>query len=182
VSAEISADGRYRYTLEREWMTGEGTCLFVMLNPSTADATEDDPTIRRCVKFAQRWGYQRLAVGNLYAFRATDPDDLWKPDGPVGEYPCCAGGDRHNRNDHHIEELAAEADRVVVAWGANPGPIEWRRARVLEILAQSHGAPVLCLGTTANGSPTHPLARGRHRVPDDVEPQPYDLSSLAVAA
>jgi hypothetical protein len=176
--AVISDCGRYRYTLEREWMTGVGTCLFVMLNPSTADASEDDPTIRRCIGFAQRWGYRRLAVGNLYAFRATNPKQLWEPNGPVGEFPCHEpwGCHRHNRNDHHLEELADAADRIVVAWGANPGPIDHPPRYVADLLAEHHPDPALCLGTTKSGAPRHPLY-----VPKDFEPQPYELAVGAAA-
>lgn len=153
MGAVISDCGRYRYTLEREWMTGEGTCLFVMLNPSTADASEDDPTIRRCIGFAQRWGYQRLTVGNLFAFRATDPRKLVQVKDP-------GGPDNHL----HLGRLAAEADRVVAAWGAFPAAGQDYLAAVLSEV----DSDLVCLGTTKNGSPRHPLyVRG------DFEPIPY---------
>jgi hypothetical protein len=166
VSAEISADGRYRYTLEREWMTGEGTCLFVMLNPSTADATEDDPTIRRCIGFAQRWGYQRLDVGNLFAMRATDPEDM------LETTPRDATGPD---NDEWLGRLAARADRVVVAWGAHPLAV-FRAAAVQSLLLKRHDA-IHCLGTTKNGGPRHPLY-----VKGDFEPREYARLPWTVAA
>ena len=157
MGAVISDCGRYRYTLEREWMTGEGTCLFVMLNPSTADASEDDPTIRRCIGFAQRWGYQRLEVGNLFAFRATDPADM------LSVTPAEAAGPD---NDDHLRDLSHGAGLIVAAWGAH-SLAAFRRAAVLEILSESE-ADVVCLGTTKYGSPRHPLyVRG------DFEPVPY---------
>ncbi len=109
--AVISDCGKYRYTLEREWMTGQGTCLFVMLNPSTADASEDDPTIRRCIGFAQRWGYQRLTVGNLFAYRATDPLGLREVPLDVAIGP---------ENDDHLCDLSHGASLIVAAWGAHP--------------------------------------------------------------
>lgn len=158
MSAVISDCGRYRYTLEREWMTGRGTCLFVMLNPSTADARKDDPTIGRCIKFAQRWGFQKLTVGNLYAFRATDPKQMLATVNRTGPM-----------NDPWLGLLAREADQIICAWGANAEP-----ARAAEVVATlSAHRPVECLGTTADGSPKHPLARGRHRIPDDFEPIPF---------
>ena len=74
--AVISQDERHRYSLTRRWGYGPAVCCWIMLNPSTADATTDDPTIRRCLRFTQGWGYDALTVVNLYAWRATDPADL----------------------------------------------------------------------------------------------------------
>jgi len=71
--AELSPCGQYRYVLWRDTGTGEGSVVFIMLNPSTADATTDDPTIRRCLGFARHWGYRTLVVVNLFALRATNP-------------------------------------------------------------------------------------------------------------
>src|SRR5689334_19453129 len=83
-NAVISACGRYRYVLTRQVGPGSRRATFVMLNPSTADATNDDPTIRRCIGFAREWGCGRLVVLNLFAFRATDPADLKRAIDPVG--------------------------------------------------------------------------------------------------
>lgn len=137
----------YRYTLTRgPWLNGEGTVLFVMLNPSTADEHQDDPTIRRCVGFAQSWGFRRLTVGNLYALRATDPRELFRAADPVGP-----------RNDLALIELARWADEVIVAWGATQHPQPARAQHLLELLRAAHG-PVKCLGLTpATGQPRHPL-------------------------
>lgn len=151
MTAVISDCGRYRYTLEREWMTGVGTCLFVMLNPSTADASEDDPTIRRCIGFAQRWGYRRLTVGNLFAYRATDPRALGNVGDPTGP-----------DNYRWLGRLVAEADRVIAAWGATAGSAA-KGGHVDWLLADAH-----CLGTTKGGHPRHPLY-----VPGDFEPVPF---------
>ena len=74
--AVISQDERHRYSLTRRWGDGPRVCCWIMLNPSTADATTDDPTIRRCIGFTHDWGYDALTVVNLYAWRATDPADL----------------------------------------------------------------------------------------------------------
>src|SRR3954454_15761859 len=83
-NAVISACGRYRYLLSRQVGPGLRTATFIMLNPSTADATNDDPTIRRCIGFARQWGCGRLAVLNLFAVRATDPAEMKRADDPVG--------------------------------------------------------------------------------------------------
>jgi hypothetical protein len=163
MGAVISDCGKYRYTLEREWMTGTGTCLFVMLNPSTADASEDDPTIRRCVKFAQRWGYQRLTVGNIFNFRSPYPRALLEVDDPLGPE---AG--------YWMRCLLEAADLKVAAWGASP----LARERAGDLMAVNS---FVCRGTTADGSPKHPLARGKHRVPDDFEPVPFSLTSQRAA-
>lgn len=136
----------YRYTLTRGPWIGEGTVLFVMLNPSTADEHQDDPTIRRCIGFAQTWGYQRLAVGNLYALRATDPRELFRAKDPVGP-----------RNDLALIQLASGADEVIAAWGATQHPQPARTEYVLDLLEAAFG-PVRCLGLTpATKQPRHPL-------------------------
>jgi hypothetical protein len=151
IGAVISPCARYRYALWRDVQPSLGhrpdeaapTVLFVMLNPSTADATQNDPTLRRCIGFAEREGYARLAVANLYALRSPSPMDIPRADDPVG--PEC---------DQWIADLAADANRVVVAWGADSYANADRVARVRELL-QPHN--LFCLGTTANGAPRHPL-------------------------
>lgn len=157
-SAVISDCGRYRYTLHREWLGGAGLCMFVMLNPSTADAYKNDPTIRRCVKFAQRWGFHEMTVGNLFALRSPHPKELLAADDPVGP-----------ENDLWLDRLATAADRHVMAWGAFAAA----PARAAEVLGRHAWYTPVCLGTTVDGSPKHPLARGKHRVPDDFEPVPF---------
>lgn len=154
--AVISEDGRYRYRLERRWSKVPGTALFVMLNPSTADAEKDDPTIRRCVGFAKGWGLGHLIVTNVFALRATDPEELALERDPVGP-----------ENEGHLRKAAQEADVIVVAWGAGPRRLfavrYLRLASVISDLAgpstisQPLGRPLWCLGTTKNGSPRHPL-------------------------
>lgn len=148
-SSEFSRDGVYRYTLERSWrgMFDAGTparvCLFVMLNPSTADASREDPTVRRCVTYAQAWGCDTLLVGNLFAFRSTDPKVLPHQTDPIGP-----------DNDHHLARLAGRADVIIAAWGIH-GALHGRAERVLEIL--SFCRPVQALHVTADGFPGHPL-------------------------
>ena len=82
--APITEDGKYRYYLTRVWDYKKPTLLFIMLNPSIADSNNDDPTIRRVVDFAEYWGYGGIYVGNLYAFRSTDPKGLLKTDDSKG--------------------------------------------------------------------------------------------------
>lgn len=143
--AHISDCGLYRYRLWRHIDQSlieppKGTCTFVMLNPSTADGETDDPTVRRCRAFARDWGYETLCIVNLYAYRATDPAELWKISDPVGPL-----------NDHILGLAFGSADLLIAAWGVNAKP-----DRVAEILSLPH-PPRLCLGHTKDGHPRHPL-------------------------
>ena len=139
-TATLSPCGRYRYDLTRRWGDGP-TLLWVMLNPSTADASEDDPTIRRCIGFSKRDGYGSLTVVNLFAYRATDPKALVTvvdPEGPD--------------NWWHIQQAVRSSDAVVFAWGAAQIPREhhiWHGGALIP-------SP-LCLGHTKKGAPRHPL-------------------------
>ena len=142
-AAVISDDGLYRYRLDRRWSPGF-TVAWVMLNPSTADADTDDPTLRRITAFSRGWGFGALTVVNLYAYRATDPTGLWKAADPVGP-----------DNDRHIV-AAVSCVEIVAAWGANARP--GRIAAVLGLIAKASGAGhVRALGTTKTGQPRHPL-------------------------
>ena len=139
--AVISACGRYRYRLWRRWSDGP-TCVFIMLNPSTADAESDDPTIRRCIGFAKREGCGGLVVANLFAFRATSPRDMMAADDPVGP-----------ENDNHLRWCADLATGPVIAgWGAH-GSFRGRDAAVRRML----DGKAMHLGLTAAGQPRHPL-------------------------
>ncbi len=149
MGAVISECGQYRYSLDREFKERFDTCLFVMLNPSTADADLDDPTIRRCIRFAKDWGYRKLEVVNLYAFRATDPKQLWQVLDPIGP-----------ENDHHIRTASARAAMTIVAWGTNAK--KDRQAAVLRMLTDPHALEV-----TKHRFPKHPLY-----IRADVEPFP----------
>ncbi len=145
MNKDAVVNGEYRYWLARWWAClGNGRVLFVMLNPSTADATKDDPTIRRCIDFAKREGYTRLEVVNLYALRATDPKELkWHPS-PIGP-----------NNAREIETAAKMASAIVCAWGNN-APAE-RAAEVLAQLRRDAHCPIFHLGLTKSGQPKHPL-------------------------
>ena len=149
-SAVFSPCGAYRYRLDRRW--DDGKCVaFLMLNPSTADAEVDDPTIRRCVGFAQRWGYGRLIVVNLFALRSTDPRALARHTNPVGV-----------ENDYHIIDAMREARECVCAWGCQQHlttpKLKQRPESVLNMI-RAH-APTVCLGLRKDGAPRHPLMLG----------------------
>jgi hypothetical protein len=149
--ARYSEDGHHRYLLTREF-GGSSTCVFVMLNPSTADADHDDPTIRRCIGFAKREGYGRLEIVNLFGFMATDPAELFASDDPVG-----------NDNDAEIASALARAEVTVVAWG-NHGAVDGGRLSVVLGLIADSGKPTKCFGVTAKAQPKHPLY-----LPSDAE-------------
>jgi|SRR6266568_1147479 len=137
--ARISADGMYRYVLGRRWGPADGRRLtWVMLNPSVADAHIDDHTIRRCMYYSQREGFDELVVVNLYAYRTTDPDELRRVDDP-------AGPENDETLRHHVRN---NPGAVVAAWGAH------RLAD--ELAAPLLDRPLLCLGVTADGYPRHP--------------------------
>lgn len=104
--AVISDCGIYRYSLTRIWDESKPKVMFIMLNPSTADHEQDDPTIRRCISFAKSWGYGGLYVCNLFAYRATNPADLLKVDNPFGD-----------KNIWHTRQLLDKVEKVICAWG-----------------------------------------------------------------
>jgi hypothetical protein len=148
--AVISDDGKYRYRLWREWDPTLPTCCFVMLNPSTADANMDDPTIRRCMAFARREGCGRLEVVNLFAWRATDPQELRA----LNDFDKACGPD----HEKHLGDATLKAKIIVAAWGACAS--FGKRGSALQAAmgqARDHGLPIFCLGKTKDGYPKHPL-------------------------
>lgn len=148
-SAELSPCGRYRYLLTRTLAAGSGTCLFVMLNPSTADHTVDDQTIRQCIGFTSAWGYQRLEVVNLFAWRATLPRDMLTAIDPIGP----AG-------DEWILRSAWRADRIVCAWGEHGR--HRHRGDIVRQMLQKRGCTLHHLGLTkGHAQPRHPLYLAR---------------------
>jgi hypothetical protein len=155
-AATISACGRYRYDLTRRWDEGP-LALWIMLNPSTADAEVDDPTIRRVAGFSRSWGMPGFTVVNLYALRATKPAHLLAADDPTGP-----------DNGYTIRAHILTAAVIVGAWGAWWSSQRDRPPRYnVEGAVRDAGRRLYCLGTTKGGEPRHPLyvAASQPRVP-----------------
>ena len=134
----------YRYTLWREWIGGSGTCAFIGLNPSTATDTIDDPTIRRCSRYAQAWGYQTYLMLNLFAWRDTDPRRMKSASDPVGPL-----------NDDVLVDQAQQASIVIAAWGAH-GTFNGRSDAVRQMMNDAD-VTLHYLALTKDGHPGHPL-------------------------
>lgn len=162
--AVVSPNGAYRYHLWRTISSEPRRVAFVMLNPSTADAMLDDPTIRKCRGFTERWGYGRFDVVNLFAYRATKPKTLetaWhNGQDIVGPH-----------NGEWIAKVVESSSLVVFAWGASLPRVGHLEKRVIQSVieiagptsntigspSRSVGRPVMCLGRTDGGQPRHPL-------------------------
>lgn len=163
-SAVISACGTYRYRLVRD-LGGGRTLVVCMANPSTATAETNDPTIRRVIAFARAWGFGRVIVVNLCAFRATDVRELARAADPIGP-----------ENDTHILTAAGEADMIVAAWGVRsklPPALRGRCDVVLSLLADRD---VYCIRRTSGGDPEHPLF-----LPRDTQPALYRAMLVTAA-
>lgn len=161
-TACLSECGRYRSSLGRSWDNSKEAALFIMLNPSTADASVDDPTIRRCMGFARRWNLGGILVVNLFQLRATDPAALLTQTdlNPPGA-------------DDTIANLMAYTDTVIAAWGALSKRLSYRAAEVAAI-ARKRDKRLYHLGLTKDGSPRHPLyLRG------DASPELYQVHAAA---
>lgn len=145
-TATFSDDRAYRYTLTRTWQPGQRTAVWMMLNPSTADAFQVDPTIRRCIDFSARHGCGALLVLNLFALRATNPADMLRHADPVGP-----------SNDDAIRAAADQhADGLWIAgWGAHGHHLA--RDRAVQALLADAGIQLHHLGLTQAGQPRHPL-------------------------
>lgn len=154
--AIISECGKYRYRLTRVWDKALPIMGWVMLNPSTADASEDDPTIRKCCHYAKRDGFGGIEVVNMFAWRATDPRELKRVSDPYGR-----------ENTDYIESMDVN-QRVVVAWGGKPV--------LVKAIDALHNLDCYCLGVNQDGSPRHPLY-----LPADCPLTPWSLSDFAGA-
>ena len=148
--ASFSRCGRYRYAVWRTWDDTKPRVVFVGLNPSTADARIDDPTLVRCMGFARDWGFGGVVTGNLFAWRATDPRDLRLAPDPVGP-----------ANDRWLRRLISASPLTIAAWG-NGGAWQGRADRILR-----RHANLQCLRLTAAGQPAHPLY-----LPKSLQPRP----------
>lgn len=149
--ATFSSCQRYRYSLLREWSATQSKVLFVGLNPSTADAELDDPTIRRCIGFAKAWGFGGLYMGNLFAYRSTDPKGLLATSDAIGP-----------DNDTVLLQLTQAASLVVAAWG-NDGTLMDRAEQVKSLCG-----PLSILKLNRSGQPAHPLY-----LKGDLRPMPW---------
>lgn len=158
-SARFDVTMKYRYSLHRRWREGPRQVCFCMLNPSTADAQKNDPTVRRCLGYAMDWGFDSLEVVNIFALRSTDPGALAVDEDPVGP-----------RNMAAIERAAGRAEFVVAAWGVH-GALGNRGADVLRRLDPI--ADVRALGLTRAGHPKHPLY-----LPKSAQPIPISADLL----
>lgn len=133
----------YRYVLWRNFIiTPKYACLWIMLNPSTADEHQDDPTIRRCQQFSRQWGFDSCRVVNLFAFRSTNPAALPLVTDPVGP-----------QNDAYLQREAVAASKIICAWGVR-GTLGGRSASIRTLLS---GIESWCFGMTKGGEPLHPL-------------------------
>lgn len=135
---------KYRYTLWREWDSSLPYCQFIGLNPSTADETKDDNTIRKCVKFAKSWGFGALCMTNIFAWRDTDPKDMKRAQDPVGP-----------DNDRWLLEIGADAGLRVAAWGNHGTHIN--RAKAVAIAFEDALMSLSCFRVTKERQPEHPL-------------------------
>ena len=141
--ATFSADRRYRWTLSRRWAEGQAI-LFVLLNASDADETNDDPTVRRCINFARDWGFGAMMIGNAFGLKSKEPKELASVDNPIGEM-----------NDFALKAMFDLAALTVYGWG-NHGRLFNRGQQVYELLG-----PALCFGVNKSGEPVHPLYQRR---------------------
>ncbi len=135
----------YRYTLWRRWSIDYPQVAFILLNPSTADAQRNDPTIRRCIDFARIWGFGGLELVNLFAYKATLPRQLLKVEHPVGA-----------ENDRYLLQALERSSALVLAWGTH-GTYLGRDRAVIDLITRNETKKLNCLGLTKNGHPRHPL-------------------------
>jgi hypothetical protein len=145
--ATFSPCRKYRYTLWREWsdfFAGEPYLMVIGLNPSTADETTDDPTIRKCVGFAKRWGFGALCMTNLFAWRDTKPENMLRAEQPIGPL-----------NDFYLFELAKNAGLILAAWGKHGSHLG--RASYVRSVFHEAGFQLQALRLNNDGSPMHPL-------------------------
>ena len=141
--AIFDATGKYRYSLWRTWSPYHPRIAFILLNPSTADEYNNDPTIRRCTSFAREWHFGSMEVVNLFAYRATDYRELFKASEPIGA-----------ENNLFLMQAIERCSTIVLGWGAR-GTFLKRDRQVMSLLAGRKD--LYCLGITKDGQPRHPL-------------------------
>jgi len=154
--AILSKDRKYRYVLSRIWDDSKDKIVFIGLNPSTADEKEDDPTIRKCISYAKKWGYGGLYMLNLFAYRATKPKEMKKANNPIGD-----------ENDKYLDEYVNKSDKVICAWGNN-GSFQNRSYKILNKYNNLY-----YLKLNKSKEPSHPLFLSR-----DLKPIKFDKKKL----
>ena len=170
-TASLSLCGLYRWTLRRSWAEGPRVC-FIGLNPSTADHLKDDPTVCRWIHFARSWGYGGFVAVNLYPYRSSTPATCrewsdWQSNGPDWY-----ARDRLWENEATIVREAKAAELVVACWGGGTWDPEYVDHVLEQVETGEEPWPTIhCFGRTQDGSPIHPMARGRNRIPDSAQPQ-----------
>lgn len=154
----------YRYSLHRQWYDGKPYCCFIGLNPSTADETHDDPTVRRCIDYARTWDFGGLIMLNLFAFRATNPDTMKVQADPIGP-----------DNDRNIRNFCRQSRLVIAAWG-NDGAYRRRGEHVYKML-NSDGIDLHYLRLTQSKQPGHPLY-----LPRTLQPIKWEIDKALLEA
>ncbi|GAB3753891.1 DUF1643 domain-containing protein [Spirosoma pomorum] len=140
IGADLSPCEKYRFTLWRIWDSTKPLAMIIGLNPSTANATDDDSTIRRCVGFTRTWGFGGFYMMNLFCYRATEPTDMKQAADPIGEGA-----------NAWLVDVASKCQRVVFAWGCHGTHLN-RDKEIIELFPDAY-----CLGKTKEGHPKHPL-------------------------
>jgi hypothetical protein len=140
------SDGEYRYTLERLWDASLPTVMFLMMNPSTASNDGDDPTVAKCTRYAEKWGFGELLVGNAFAYRTTDQRRLMVVADPIGP-----------DNDIHLKAMAQRSSMIVFAYGKPNPSLRYRGPAVASMLSDGGKRPIHFLKLCKDGTPSHPL-------------------------
>ena len=164
-AAFSGADDCFRDELRRVWDGGKPLLVVCMLNPSRASHLINDPTVLALIRFGKLWGYGGLLIVNLYSWRSPSPNDMKVTDERIG-----------SRNGEALEEAmayaAANGARLLCAWGTD-GNFEGRADWFVSRATRVYHLTLVCLGKTRDGSPKHPMARGKHRIPRDQRPIPW---------
>jgi hypothetical protein len=161
IGACIDDTELYRYSLLRIWNSVKPHVVFIMLNPSTADASRDDATIKKCCRLADKWGYGGIVVVNLFGFRSSNPKALLTAGDPVGP-----------ENDRYIRDAVASSALIIAAWG-NHGKIKNRDEQVTKLISDKYN--LYCLAVNQNGSPKHPLYVKDTTLPIMYRSQNYEI-------
>ena len=155
--AKFSIDQKYRYSLSRVWNPNLPKAVVIGLNPSTATAEQDDPTIRRCIEFSHREGCGSFMMLNIFAYRSTDPHGLELCKEPIGE-----------ENDNYLISTCRDAKLIIAAWGSH-GKFRNRGLKVRFLFEKNlPDKRLLCFGKNKDGEPVHPLYQ-----PKDAKLQSY---------